>query len=78
MMSVEVSDDDDISVGGARVVFEGSYALDPLDVGMPNYDVSADGRFLMVVDDVGDDSAEPEVVLIENWFEELKARVPVP
>lgn len=41
------------------------------------YDVTADGRrFLMVR--LLDPPPEPpsELVLVENWFEELKARVP--
>ena len=80
MMTVAVDTDNEISVGVARVVFEGHYALDPLAVGIPNYDVSADGeRFLMVVDAAdGDGTASLDVVLVENWFQELKERVPVP
>ena len=41
----------------------------------PSYDVAADGRFLMVEDDP-DDSVR--VIVVQNWFEELKERVPVP
>ena len=80
MMAVAVDTDNAISIGGARVVFEGHYALDPLAVGIPNYDVSADGeRFLMVVEAGGGDGAAAlNVVLVENWFEELNARVPIP
>ncbi len=80
MMAVDVDTDNGISIGGARVVFEGNYALDPLAVGIPNYDVSADGeRFLMVGDAAGRDATAPlDVVLVENWHQELLERVPVP
>jgi hypothetical protein len=43
------------------------------------YDVSPDGqRFLMIKegDSTGEDS--PQIIVVENWFEELKARVPAP
>ena len=41
----------------------------------PSYDIAPDGqRFLMIK---ADDSAQPpKLVLVQNWFEELKARVP--
>jgi hypothetical protein len=39
------------------------------------YDLSADGsRFLMVKQ--GDASRPSSIVVVQNWFEELKARVP--
>ena len=38
------------------------------------YDVTADGRFLMVKDDV--ENQQRRVVVIENWDQELKTRVP--
>jgi dipeptidyl aminopeptidase/acylaminoacyl peptidase len=38
----------------------------------PQYDVAPDGRFLMVRD-YNDDTGE-ELVYVENWFEELKAK----
>jgi hypothetical protein len=46
------------------------------------YDVSADGgRLLLTVPDqaaeVGTDSPEWQITVVLNWFEELKARVPV-
>ena len=39
----------------------------------PNYDVSPDGRFLMI--DAAD-SYEASLILVQNWFEELKRLVP--
>ena len=44
------------------------------------FDLSADGeRFLMIKEDASGDqtAAEPHIVFVQDWFEELKARVPV-
>ena len=42
------------------------------------YDVSADGRFLMIKDVLGreETSAPQSITVIQNWVEELKRRVP--
>ncbi len=42
--------------------------------GIANYEVSSDGRFLMVEPEDNEGPAQLYVVL--NWFEELKRRVP--
>lgn len=43
------------------------------------YDVSADGRFLMIKDAAADQTATPAtIVVVQNWHEELKRLVPTP
>ena len=44
------------------------------------YDLSADGRFLMIQleGDTGTDGSQFDLVFIQNWFQELLERVPVP
>jgi Tol biopolymer transport system component len=43
------------------------------------YDVAADGRFLMIRVLGGTNLTAPRrIVVVDNWFEELKERVPVP
>ena len=43
------------------------------------YHVGPDGRFLMMRDAQATDGGTPTpVVLVLNWFEELKERVPLP
>ena len=45
-----------------------------------SFDISPDGeRFLMIRDSVGgtDPTSSIRMVLVQNWFEELKARVSV-
>jgi hypothetical protein len=45
--------------------------------GGSTYDISPDGeRFLMIKESAGDAISSPERILVQNWFEELKARVP--
>ena len=40
------------------------------------YDVSADGRFLMLRNaTAGDADADPRLILVKNFLEEVKARV---
>ncbi len=64
------------STGNQAKVFDGKYA-EPFPA--RHYDVSADGqRFLMLKEvAAGDPNATPaSLVVVLNWFEELKARVP--
>ena len=44
------------------------------------YDVSPDGRrFLMIKQAAGEQTAaRPQILVVQNWFEELKRRVPTP
>ncbi len=80
MMVVAVSTEPTLRVSRADVLFEGRDAQGP-GVSL-NYDVSADGqRFLMISEEQdGDAEAAPTnatLILVENWFEELKRLVPV-
>ena len=78
MTAVPVQTSPTFSAGNPKKVFEARYLV-------PNnartYDVSADGqRFLMIksVAEARDAGAPPpSIVVVLNWFEELKQRVPV-
>jgi hypothetical protein len=64
----------------SEVLFEGRYALAPR--GGLNYDLSADGQRFVMITEAEDDNAEAApphttLIVIENWFEELKRLVPV-
>jgi len=62
------------SVGQPHVLFEGAFRIDGPFRG---YDVSPDGqRFLMVKAVEQPPARVDEMVLVQNWVEELKARVP--
>ena len=74
---VEVETEGGFTAERPTLLFERPYMLDPYSFGAPYYDVSLDGQqFLMVRS--GTDAETPGFVVVENWFEELKQRVPVP
>ena len=65
--------------GSPEVLFETpGYLLNPAQ----GHDLHPDGQRFLMVKGVSTDesltSAEPQIVLVENWFEELKRLVPVP
>ena len=79
MMHVRVTTDGELSVGTPALLFDAS-AYVGFEVGAPRawYDVTADGqRFLMLrpVDDTA--SSPPQLILVQNWFDELRRLVPV-
>jgi len=64
------------SAGNAVKLFDAKYAM-PLT--FRSYDVSADGkRFLMLKDGENEEktSTPPGMIVVENWFEELRSRMP--
>jgi hypothetical protein len=63
------------SAGDPAVVVDTSYAF-AFGAGGRNYDIHPDGqRFLMVKEA---STADSQIILIENWFDELQRLVPVP
>ena len=77
MFAAAITMEPTFSVGRRSPLFDDRYALDPSRIGIQNYDVSLDGRFLMVATGNAD-SAAGTITLVLNRFEELKNRVPVP
>ena len=73
MMAVDVLDGPSFAIGEPEMLFADVYDNSALF----NYAAFPDGdRFLMIEPDPRGDRRHLEVIL--NWFEELKARVPVP
>ncbi len=69
--------DQTLSAGSPRVLFEGQYVRHSSPPGFQYYDISDDGQqFLMIKRGEGSQSGQINVVL--NWFEELKRLVPTP
>ena len=79
LMVVAVDTEPGFSADAPTLLFENDFVLDNASGGggNANYDVSSDGVFVFV-EDLGSQDAAPELRLVLNWFEELKARVPVP
>jgi len=76
VMSVPVSTDGGFTSGSSEVVFNGT--LWPFVGEGQHYEVHPDGRrFLRIRREVRMDSegAANEVVVVENWFEEVRERV---
>jgi serine/threonine-protein kinase len=79
LLAVSVRAGSSFAAGNPEVVFQGQYVGRP--IGGRAYDVSPDGRrFLMLKEGVSPAAASaavtPRVVVVLNWFEELKRRVP--
>ena len=74
VMAVPVTTTPTLSVGTARVLFEGPFRVDGP---FRPYDVTADGqRFLMVRAVEQPPARVSQMVLVQNWTEELKAGAP--
>jgi len=76
MMAVRVQPGASFSVGPPRKLFDGKFFAKGPDTG--GYDVSRDGRFLMVKDASVAQSATgtpASLIVVVNWFEDLKARI---
>jgi hypothetical protein len=67
MMAVPVGLTPELTVGQARLLFEGKYRSGPERA----YDLSPDGqRFLMIQEE--EDSGPKHINVVLNWFEELE------
>ena len=65
-----------VSLGAPRELFDGNYRASTVT---RQYHVGPDGRFLMLKETSGGDGENPtQIVLVQNWFEELKRLVPTP
>ncbi len=68
--------DQTLNAGNPKVLFEGSYlSIHSSPSGFQFYDVSPDGRFLMLKEE-GVKAEPAQITVILNWFEELKRLVP--
>ncbi len=80
VMAVPIQSGSTFTYGAPQRVFEGPYLAPGPNIGR-TYDVSPDGqRFLMIKAAPRSDSdaqADPRLVLVLNWTEELKRLVPV-
>ena len=69
-MAVAIETEPTFSAGTPRSLLTGNYEAD--------YAVAGDGKFLMLIDtqQTGQTNAQTVVVVVENWFEELKRLAP--
>jgi serine/threonine-protein kinase len=71
-MVVSISTKPEFAAGTPQVVFEGPY----INVAGLSYDVAPDGNRFLVLQPQYDDSQVRELIVVTNWFEELKRLVP--
>ena len=75
MIGVAVGLRPTFTAGAPRMLFQGNYGASSA---IRSYDVTPDGRrFLMVQQKERPLVSASEMILVQNWLEELKARVPV-
>src|SRR5262245_48002021 len=74
VMAVAVGGDDPSTWPKAKTLFEGPYLL---DFGPTHFDAARDGRLLMVKPVDADGQGAPrQLVVVQNWFEELRRLAP--
>jgi Tol biopolymer transport system component len=74
MMAVPVKDPTSLALGQPLTLFERPYGHGGASVAVPNYDVSLDGRAFLMIQQPA--AVTSPVVIVQNWFEELKRLVP--
>ena len=75
MMAVETNTKANFSADTPKVLFEGHYATYNT---MPAYDVTPDGQRFLMTRPVGATVQRPdELIVVQNFLEELRAKVPV-
>ena len=76
MYVVEVSTDGTFERGLPTLLFEGPYLGDVNDIA--SYDVTGDAKRFLMITRPQSEATQMQLNVVQNWFEELKARVPVP
>jgi len=74
MMAVEIVTRPGFAAGKPRLLFEGKDEPSPFST--PNYDVSPDGQHFLMLKPTEQAEAPTQINVVQNWFEELKRRVP--
>ncbi len=76
MMAVDIATQPVFAAGRPTELFPGDYVR--ISAAIPNYDVSLDGqRFLMVQPSARTNATPTQIVVVVNWFEELKRLAPI-
>jgi serine/threonine-protein kinase len=72
MMAVPVTLQPEFSAGKPVALFEGPWLPTPLS--FPNYDVSRDGQRFLMLKIADQDEGARQIVVVQNWLEELNRR----
>ena len=74
MMAVDITTQSGFSAGKSRMLFEAPYLS--LVATIPSYDVSPDGQRFLMLKANEQSQATTQINIVQNWFEELKQKVP--
>jgi Tol biopolymer transport system component len=74
LMAVDITTQHGFAAGKPRMLFEGRYELPPVPI--DNYDVSLDGQRFLMIKPSEQTASLNQIVVVQNWFEELKQKVP--
>lgn len=79
MYAVAMDAEGELLFGAPELLFNGSFLETPSPE-TRSFDVARDGRFLMIQAEeaTAANDGPPNIVIVQNWFEELKRRVPTP
>ena len=79
IMSVSIDTEPEFSWGEPEKLFEGNYVSGSFGFGRP-YDVAPSGEQFLMMKPAGSvheaSAPEPRIVIVQNWFDELKRLVP--
>ena len=76
MMAVPITTEPTLSLGNPVALFSGSHLVGGGNI-PPPFDIAPDcQRFLMLKDAPG--ASDQEIIVVQNWVEELTHLVPVP
>ncbi len=65
------------SAGGPSRILDGRYFTGAGNL-LRHYDVTADGqRFLMLKEDPSNTDSSSQIIVVQNWLEELKSKAPI-
>ncbi len=79
MLAVSVTTDPALKVERPVELFQGTYYISPTGSPRPQYDVTRDGQRLLLLASAprtNTSGDRPRMVVVQNWFEELKRLVP--
>jgi serine/threonine-protein kinase len=76
MMAADVATQPSFSAGKPRLLFERPYLRSDFPLVGTAYDVSTDGQRFLMVKETEQASSATQINIVQNWFEELKRRVP--
>ncbi len=84
-MAVEVETDPTFKRGNPKTLFQGVYSSTVLQkIVITSWDINPDGKKFLMIKPAASTAAaptaaspQPKIIVVVNWFEELKQRVPV-